>query len=44
MLWTDFSAADILIVIGFSVNLYYTMKLIDGLDRRTKALEERLGR
>jgi hypothetical protein len=42
-LWTDFSTADILLCIGIGVNLYYTMKLIDGLDRRTKVLEEKLG-
>jgi len=40
MLWTDFSAADILIVISLCINLYYTMKLIDRLDQRIKALED----
>ena len=40
MLWTNFSVADVLIVISLCINLYYTVKLIDRLERRVKALED----
>jgi hypothetical protein len=41
MLFTDFSIADIIIVVGLGINAYGTVKMFNMLDRRLKALEER---